>query len=167
MDEHNRQKQIAIVNAWLKFEEIGVKIRPFLKNINSIGWASTSSGIDFELIGAEHLDTKMARVKGLLTDTVEWCRPISLRGVDNNNGWIKILSDINLPDQGQRVLGYSRAWIDDDFNPEGVRECHRSGFDDCLIWTSSYWDNYFDRFQTDDQTSPTHWKPLPLSIPIY
>lgn len=35
--------------------------------------------------------------KSLLDESGDECRPISLRGIENNNGWIKIKSESDLP----------------------------------------------------------------------
>lgn len=50
-----------------------------------------------------------------------------------------------LPDHGIEVLGFSPAWIDEDFNPDGVRVCW---VDENGNWTSSKWDNDQDSYHT-------------------
>lgn len=95
-------------------------------------------------------------------------RPKSLQGIEYNNGWIKIEKDSDLPEQGIRVLGFSEQWIDEDFNLEGIRECHVCGFNlENSDWNSAKWDNNGDCWDADWETKPTHWKKMDLITPIY
>lgn len=61
------------------------------------------------------------------------------------------------------VLGFSPEWIDEDYNPQGIRECFKNG--NGTQWISSRWNNYHGYYVTDDSeeygTKPTHWMPLP------
>lgn len=43
------------------------------------------------------------------------------------------------------ILGFNEKWIDEDFNPEGVRLCH---WCDLSGWVSSYWNNYHECYNT-------------------
>ena len=81
-------------------------------------------------------------------------------------GWISI--DKQLPEAGFEVLLFNAKWIDEDFNPKGVRIGCR---DDLAGWYSAYWCNYHDEYHTrttdeDDKQFtdfkaenqiPTHW----------
>lgn len=64
----------------------------------------------------------------------------------------------NLPPIGQAVLGYSPAWVDEDFCPDGIRECFLFG--DGTEWQSAEWDGYWDKWVTKD-SAPTHWQAHP------
>lgn len=85
--------------------------------------------------------------------------------------WIKIN---NIPPEGE-VLLYNEKWINEDWNPNGVR----IGFyDDVSGWVSAYWCNYHDEYHTrtseDDDKQfedfkgknqiPTHWLPIPFVL---
>lgn len=77
------------------------------------------------------------------------------------------------PEEGVEVIGYNKAWIDEDFNPKGARV----GFlcDDRFI--SAYWWDYQDCYITIDKdrcfddpefyanhinnTEPECWLPIP------
>lgn len=54
------------------------------------GWCSTRKNIDFENI-RQSFEIEYKRFT-----TYHW-RPISLKGIENNNGWIKIESEADLP----------------------------------------------------------------------
>ena len=86
--------------------------------------------------------------------------------------WISTKSRI--PKKGIEVLLFNEKWINEDYNPKGIR----IGFlDDVSGWTSAYWCNYHDDYHTrtsdgdnkqfkDFKASnqvPTHW----MSIPEY
>lgn len=71
------------------------------------------------------------------------------------------------PEIGIEVLFYNEKWVDEDFNPNGVR----IGFRDDICYTSAYWCNYHEDYHTrtsdedNDQFElakaidqiPTHW----------
>lgn len=64
-----------------------------------------------------------------------------------------------LPEDKSYFLGYSKEWVDPDYNPEGVRECVAvdtpQGFKFLsAVWVGSHW-------HTDISTSPTHWRDFP------
>lgn len=69
----------------------------------------------------------------------------------------KNVSDINIPPHIP-VLGFSIEWIDEDFNPDGIRECF---IDDDGKWISAKWFDYQDTYTNDERTKPTHCMPLP------
>jgi hypothetical protein len=95
-------------------------------------------------------------------------RPKALRGIDDNNSWIKIENEDTIPDQGTIVIGYSKEWIDEDFNPSGQRQCHYCGIYPNLEWISAKWLDYQDTWLNDEETKPTHWHRLEeLLSPIY
>jgi len=53
------------------------------------------------------------------------------------------------------VLCYSPEFIDDDFNPLGIREGH---YTDSVGWTTVEWFDHQDCYNTDITKVPTHWK---------
>lgn len=82
--------------------------------------------------------------------------------------WIPITEDHLIP-EGSEVLLFNEKWIDEDFNPNGVR----IGFKcDLTNWTSAYYssykDCYFTRYADEDDNNfelskaedqiPTHFK---------
>jgi len=68
--------------------------------------------------------------------------------------WIPV-GDPVAPPEGQSLLLFNPEWIDEDFNPTGVRE----GFCGPDNWFSAFWFDYQDCYETDTQP-PTHWKPV-------
>lgn len=70
--------------------------------------------------------------------------------------WVKTADD--LPPPATTLLGYNPKWIDEDFNPEGIRECFMN---DDNSWNSAYWDNDQDTWWNDTDTIPTHWMRRP------
>ncbi|MEO7977750.1 hypothetical protein [Flavobacterium sp.] len=103
-----------------------------------------------------------------LNQTTTLCRPKDLQGIEDNNGWIKIESGNNIPDQGTIVIGYSIEWIDEDFNPSGQRQCHYVGIWPVLDWVSAKWLDYQDTWLNDERTEPTHWRPIIIiNSPLY
>ena len=72
------------------------------------------------------------------------------------------------PDAGHEVLLYNKNWIQEDYNPKGVRIGY---LDDVSGWVSAYWCSYHDDYHTrnsaqDDKRFtdfkaanqvPTHW----------
>ncbi|MGI9582624.1 hypothetical protein ACR1PO_15620 [Chryseobacterium sp. RRHN12] len=101
-------------------------------------------------------------------------RPLSLHGIENNNGWIRV-EDI-LPEEGFEVICFNEKWIDEDFNPKGVR----IGFLNGNEWTTAHYWNYQDTYVTisysdcDEEFSdeirenidPTHYRIIDKP-PIY
>lgn len=75
--------------------------------------------------------------------------------------WQRI--DHELPSVNRVVLGYSKNWIDPDFNPEGIRESFR---DDDGNWISAEWNNDQDCWSTDDETKPEYWMARPTPPPL-
>ncbi|MNS37847.1 hypothetical protein D3C72_700800 [compost metagenome] len=79
--------------------------------------------------------------------------------------WKEIIIDTDLPEQATKVFGYSKEWINEDFNPEGIRECHYCGTSiEDAEWQSSKWCNSCDEWHADD-TVPTHWLPFEILPP--
>lgn len=58
------------------------------------------------------------------------------------------------------VTLYAPEWVDDDFNPCGVREGFRNEGDDGPIMCAR-WNDPCDRWETDDNCTATHWMPQP------
>jgi hypothetical protein len=106
-----------------------------------------------------------------------WKRPVSLSGINNNNGWIKV--DDMLPEEGIEVLCFNEAWINEDFNPKGIR----IGFLNGSEWTTAHYWNYQDTYMTishsycdndeefsdeiRDNIDPTHYMLFSDKQPIY
>lgn len=83
---------------------------------------------------------------------------------NNSNGWISVEKD--LPPVSTFVDGYNEKWIDEDYNPEGIRQCF---LEDSAVWISSDWNNELDQWITDDKSTPSHWKQRnfkPIQQPI-
>lgn len=93
--------------------------------------------------------------------------------------WIIIVSTDTLPPVNTEVLGYSKEWIDEDYNLDGIRLCYMADLigeeNSGQLWFSAGWCGYHDEWHTlssDDidleemqipRTPPTHWmhKPIP------
>jgi hypothetical protein len=84
--------------------------------------------------------------------------------------WTETGPDYLMPLWGpvnSEVLGYSPKWVDEDYNPEGVRICF---INDEGVWSSARWDNEQDRYETEPWDSmeifdnrPTHVMPKPTT----
>ncbi len=61
-----------------------------------------------------------------------------------------------LPEVCKPVIGYAATWIDDDYNPIGVRECFRNDDE----WQSAAWNNYQDCYDIE-VGAPDFWMPYP------
>ena len=66
-----------------------------------------------------------------------------------------------LPDGIPVVIGFNPDWIDDDFNPKGVRECALYG--DGTEWMTARWCDLHDQWHTtyEHEAEPTHWMEYP------
>lgn len=64
------------------------------------------------------------------------------------------------PEHQHPVIGYSPHWVDEDFNPDGQRECFVNGEGG---WTSAEWHDNQDTYITVDDAEPTHWIKRPAS----
>lgn len=90
---------------------------------------------------------------------------------NDESEFIKIKSEKDYPEKGTEVLLFKKSWINQDYNPRGVRIGY---LDDVSGWVSAYWCNYHNAYHTrtsnedNDQFEdfksinqiPTHWKPL-------
>lgn len=56
-------------------------------------------------------------------------------------------------DDDIKFLGYSKDWIDLDFNPDGIRECFINGQ---FGWTSAKWNGCHDCWDNIVDSNPTH-----------
>ncbi len=63
----------------------------------------------------------------------------------------------NIPPANIPFIGFSKEWIDEDFNPKGTRECFLNGDE---LYYSPKWCNYHDYWQTVECT-PTHFMHIP------
>lgn len=71
--------------------------------------------------------------------------------------WVPITKNQNsLPPECTVVLGYSPKWVNEDFEPEGIRECFYNE-----EWCSAKWNNDRDCWDADYDTKPTHWMQRP------
>lgn len=85
---------------------------------------------------------------------------------DSLDRWVKV--EDSLPEHGVCVLGFSEKWVDEDFNPTGVRECY---VDQDGAWASTEWDNDQDSWHTHSEFwceagsdfNPSHWMNKPSS----
>lgn len=80
------------------------------------------------------------------------------------SGWIEYGKPF--PPLGIEVLAFSPGWIDEDFNPRGIR----IGFQNEMeseegTFVSAEWLDYHDSYMTRDgeKDKPTLWMPLPAS----
>lgn len=63
------------------------------------------------------------------------------------------------PEVGIEVIGFHRDWIDEDFNPDGIRICFLNGDEQ---WYQAMWVDYQDSYNTYvSETGPSHWIPRP------
>lgn len=63
-----------------------------------------------------------------------------------------------MPPESTPVMGYNPSWVDEDFNPRGIRECFRTG--DGTEWVSARWTDGCDTYETDEGP-PTHYYEIP------
>ena len=63
-----------------------------------------------------------------------------------------------LPPLNTPVLGFAEEWKDEDFNPNGIRECFVNGG---YEWVSAYWFDHQDTYTNGEDCPPTEWMPLP------
>ena len=79
----------------------------------------------------------------------------------NRQGWTRVEDGKveSMPPDCTVVLGYNEKWVDEDFEPEGIRECFYS--EAMGEWNSAKWDNDQDHWWNDTETSPTHWMQRP------
>lgn len=63
-----------------------------------------------------------------------------------------------LPPHSKPVIGYSSKWVDEDFNPKGVRECFLTG--DGTEWVTALWIDYQDTYSRCDD-GPEYWCEYP------
>jgi hypothetical protein len=70
--------------------------------------------------------------------------------------WIELKKET--PPPSTVVLGYNKKWVDEDFEPEGIRETFMQ---DDGVFLSAKWNNSMDEWVTDDKTKPTHWMQRP------
>jgi hypothetical protein len=73
-------------------------------------------------------------------------------------GWKQTATE--LPPESTHVIGFSQSWVDEDFNPDGIRDCFRSGDGD--DWQSCWWNDPCDQYETQagrtgGHGAPTHW----------
>lgn len=96
-------------------------------------------------------------------------KPICINGISSNlcssiqgkdcpclihEKWLK--SQLN-QDMGE-VIAFHPAWINEDFNPNGIRVGFVNGDGNFF---SAEWNDHQDTYQNNEQHFPTHWQPLP------
>jgi hypothetical protein len=83
---------------------------------------------------------------------------------DRNAEWHSVLKD-DMPEEGVDVIGYNEKWVDDDFNPKGIRMCILMDEGDLIMdplpgeWLSAKWCPGRDNF-VGSSTAPTHWRKI-------
>lgn len=90
--------------------------------------------------------------------------------------WKEIKTEKDLPEFGVEVICFNKSWIDEDFNPNGIRIGFLNGDGD---FTTAHWWDYQDTYMTisktdcednevfsdeiRNSTEPTHWISVPLN----
>ena len=74
-----------------------------------------------------------------------------------------------MPPEGIHIIGFSEAWVCEDFNPDGIRDCFRFGDGD--DWSSARWHDEQDCHETQDgrtggHGAPTHWRLRPSTVAL-
>jgi hypothetical protein len=69
--------------------------------------------------------------------------------------WIALKDQV--PPIGIEYLGFNPEWIDEDYNPKGIRVW----FHDDLGWYSAKYNNTHDCWDTTEEEKPTHWMEYP------
>lgn len=65
------------------------------------------------------------------------------------------------PPLGIEVLAYSKDWIDEDYNPKGIRVGFQNDSeDDDGYFVSALWNNTKDYYGTDEKSKPEKWKSI-------
>lgn len=72
--------------------------------------------------------------------------------------WIQ--SDLSEPPVGEAVIGCASRWLDEDFNPRGVRECMRT---DEGPWISATWNPAHDCYENSFGDPPDYWMRFPIT----
>lgn len=72
-----------------------------------------------------------------------------------SENWIKYQDSMPTDEDGE-VLCYSPEWIDEDFNPRGLRV----GFMCGSGFISAFWWDYQDTYENDEKTVPLYWRSL-------
>lgn len=62
------------------------------------------------------------------------------------------------PEFGVEVIAFSPEWIDEDFNPKGIRI---GFFDGDGSFVSAKWIDYQDSYTEDNTVMPTHYMDIP------
>lgn len=83
-----------------------------------------------------------------------------LRGNEEPTSW-KPVNNTDSPEQAHWFLGYSPEWVDDDFNPQGIRECISLDVGETRFYLSAKWNNDLDCWDTEETTVPTFWMDIP------
>lgn len=60
------------------------------------------------------------------------------------------------------VLAHAAEWIDDDFNPKGIRSGFIGG-DGSFI--SAYWNDTFDSYENNEEFFPDFFLEVPFELP--
>lgn len=80
------------------------------------------------------------------------------------NPWVS-LDEMVSPPFSEPVDGYHPDWVDEDFNPDGIRECFWTGSEDEPHWFCAAWLDYQDCYETVENQPPTHWRKRPAPPP--
>lgn len=115
-------------------------------------WQEAIYRLLLEVVGDDRIDGNGCDSGDPLDFTLtEIGQALSILG-DRALGWIGI--DDALPPHGKPVWLWSPNWVDEDFNPEGVRD---GFYNDEGIWTSCGWDPCHDVYTTDETSVPLKW----------
>lgn len=79
--------------------------------------------------------------------------PVMVASFEVRNTWTPVNKQ---PPTGIPLLCYHTDWIDEDFNPTGIREGFYNPNGDPDDWTTAKWNNCSDRYMTFYDT-PSHW----------
>lgn len=125
------------------------------RNIN-IGTAVEKEFIEFEKISID-FECKLFGGKKFNDDTVEYMRPKSLSGIENNNEWIKIESEADLPKEKGNYYFYDKDGFITD----------RTFYPDGLLTEKGEWGEYNSEIL--EQSDITHYQkiPPPPKPPLY
>ena len=88
------------------------------------------------------------------------CVPVSIKEDEGEEGWIKV-SD-KLPATGSEVISFNKKWIDEDFNPKGIRAAtFCCDWDEGNQWMTARYNPSQDSYINETADEPTHYRLLP------
>jgi hypothetical protein len=81
-------------------------------------------------------------------------------GITFAQQWISVDDELPDPEDGGDFLLFNEKWIDEDFNPKGVRIGFYNPDVSDTGWTSARWSPSHDEYITKNDDAPTHWRPI-------